>query len=180
MSNGSSAARAIPRIFQVPELKEKILFTLLCLAIYRLGSHITTPGVNLRALEQLAGQFGPDVHFVSVDAPVPLLPDAETTADKVARLVEPLVELGLAVTTEVRRGRPSQEIRACAEALAADLVIIGSHSKRGPLDVGLGSTASALVREVSGTVLMVRPSQAEQERAGELMIPRYPLIFPYG
>ena len=57
MSNGSSAMRAIPRIFQVPELKEKILFTLLCLAIYRLGSHITTPGVNLRALEQLAGQF---------------------------------------------------------------------------------------------------------------------------
>ena len=57
MSNGTSAARAIPRIFQVPELKEKILFTLLCLAIYRLGSHITTPGVNLRALEQLAGQF---------------------------------------------------------------------------------------------------------------------------
>ena len=57
MANGSSAARAIPRIFQVPELKEKILFTLLCLAIYRLGAHITTPGVNLRALEQLAGQF---------------------------------------------------------------------------------------------------------------------------
>ena len=57
MANGSSAARAIPRLFQIPELKEKILFTLMCLAIYRLGSHITTPGVNLRALEQLAGQF---------------------------------------------------------------------------------------------------------------------------
>jgi preprotein translocase subunit SecY len=57
MANGSSAARAIPRLFQVPELKEKILFTLLCLAIYRLGSHITTPGVDLGALEQLAGQF---------------------------------------------------------------------------------------------------------------------------
>ena len=57
MANGSSAASAIPRIFQVPELKEKILFTLMCLAIYRLGSHITTPGVDIRALEQLAGQF---------------------------------------------------------------------------------------------------------------------------
>ncbi|MCZ6478302.1 MAG: preprotein translocase subunit SecY [Gemmatimonadetes bacterium] len=57
MANGSSAASAIPRLFQVPELKEKILFTLMCLAIYRLGSHITTPGVDLRALEQLAGQF---------------------------------------------------------------------------------------------------------------------------
>ncbi len=57
MANGSSAASAIPRLFQVPELKEKILFTLMCLAIYRLGSHITTPGVDLGALEQLAGQF---------------------------------------------------------------------------------------------------------------------------
>jgi nucleotide-binding universal stress UspA family protein len=128
----------------------------------------------------LAREHGASVHVVSVDAPVPLLPDAETTEDKVARFAEPLVELGLSVTTEVRQGRPSQEIRACAEALAADLIIIGSHSKRGPLDVGLGSTASALVRDVSGTVLMVRPTQAEQEQARELMIPRYPLIFPYG
>ncbi len=52
-----SAARAIPNLFKVPELKEKILFTLLCLAIYRLGAHITAPGVNVIALEQLAGQF---------------------------------------------------------------------------------------------------------------------------
>jgi len=57
MANGSSAASAIPRLFQIPELKEKILFTLMVLAIYRLGSHITTPGVDLGALEQLAGQF---------------------------------------------------------------------------------------------------------------------------
>ena len=53
----TSAAKAIPNLFKVPELKEKILFTLLCLAIYRLGAHITTPGVNVLALEQLAGQF---------------------------------------------------------------------------------------------------------------------------
>ncbi|MFQ5679395.1 MAG: preprotein translocase subunit SecY [Gemmatimonadota bacterium] len=51
------AARAIPNLFKVPELKEKILFTLLCLALYRLGAHITAPGVNVFALEQLAGQF---------------------------------------------------------------------------------------------------------------------------
>ena len=128
----------------------------------------------------LAREHGAPIHVVSVDAPVPLLPNVETTEDKMARYVEPLVEMGLRVTTEVRRGRPSREIRACIDALATDLLIIGSHSKRGPLDVGLGSTASPLVRDVSGTVLMIRPTQAEQEAAGELMIPRYPLIFPYG
>ena len=39
-------ANPIPNLFKVPELKEKILFTLLCLLIYRFGAHITVPGVN--------------------------------------------------------------------------------------------------------------------------------------
>ena len=53
----ASAAQVLPNLFKVPELKEKILFTLLVLALYRLGAHITTPGVNLQALAALAGQF---------------------------------------------------------------------------------------------------------------------------
>ena len=57
MANGQSAAAAAVNIFKVPELKGKILFTLLCLAIYRLGSHITTPGVDVVALQTLAGQL---------------------------------------------------------------------------------------------------------------------------
>ena len=40
----------IPNPFAVPELKEKLLFTLMCLAIYRLGAHIATPGVNVQVL----------------------------------------------------------------------------------------------------------------------------------
>src|SRR2546427_9357704 len=39
-------APLIPNLFKVPELKEKILFTLLCLLVYRTGAHIATPGVN--------------------------------------------------------------------------------------------------------------------------------------
>jgi len=49
--------QAAANIWKSPELKEKILFTLICLALYRLGSHITTPGVDIAALQQLAGQF---------------------------------------------------------------------------------------------------------------------------
>ena len=37
-------------IFQVPELKRRIFFTLLMFVIYRLGEHIPTPGVDARAL----------------------------------------------------------------------------------------------------------------------------------
>ena len=40
-------ANPIPNLFRVPELKDKILFTLLCLLIYRIGAHITAPGVDV-------------------------------------------------------------------------------------------------------------------------------------
>jgi preprotein translocase subunit SecY len=46
----SNAATAVQNIFRTPELKEKILFTLLCLLIYRVGAHVTAPGVNPQAL----------------------------------------------------------------------------------------------------------------------------------
>jgi len=38
------------QIFQVPELRRRILFTLALFTVYRLGEHITTPGVNAQAL----------------------------------------------------------------------------------------------------------------------------------
>ena len=37
-------------IFQVPELKRRILFTLALFVVYRLGEHVPTPGVNAKAL----------------------------------------------------------------------------------------------------------------------------------
>ncbi len=42
-------APRIPNPFSVPELKEKILFTLLCLFVYRIGAHVTLPYVNAQA-----------------------------------------------------------------------------------------------------------------------------------
>lgn len=40
-------------IVKIPELRKRILFTLAVLAIYRIGVHIPTPGVNADALRQL-------------------------------------------------------------------------------------------------------------------------------
>src|SRR5204863_5267024 len=40
-------------MFKVPDLRNKILFSLLMLAIYRLGSHIPVPGIYLSAVKQL-------------------------------------------------------------------------------------------------------------------------------
>src|SRR5579872_3199372 len=38
-------------IFRIPDLRRRVLFTLGILAVYRLGAHVTTPGVNVQALE---------------------------------------------------------------------------------------------------------------------------------
>ena len=38
-------------IFQIPELRRRILFTLGLFVVYRLGEHLPTPGVNARALQ---------------------------------------------------------------------------------------------------------------------------------
>jgi preprotein translocase subunit SecY len=43
-------------IFRVPDLRKRVLFTLAMLAVYRLGSHIPTPGINADALSQLFDQ----------------------------------------------------------------------------------------------------------------------------
>ncbi|HIB08596.1 MAG TPA: preprotein translocase subunit SecY [Gemmatimonadetes bacterium] len=51
----STPAKNVAGLFRAPELKEKILFTLFILLIYRLGSHITVPSLDVGALRQ---QFG--------------------------------------------------------------------------------------------------------------------------
>ncbi len=50
-------ANPIPNLFRVPELKEKILFTLLMLLVYRIGAHITVPGLDVGALKEQFGQL---------------------------------------------------------------------------------------------------------------------------
>ena len=142
---------------------------------------ITPIAARIRDLAAvLAAADDAPVSVLSVEAPVELLPDVETMAEKIERYAEPLRAAGLQVDTAIRNGRPSREIIAHMEEIGADLLIIGSHSKRGPLDVGLGSTASALLRDLETTIITVRPTEAEQEKATELMIPRYPVVFPYG
>ena len=43
-------------IFRIPDLRRRVLFTLAILAVYRLGSHIPTPGVNGHQLELMFNQ----------------------------------------------------------------------------------------------------------------------------
>jgi len=54
----ANPAQAVSNIFRTPELKEKIIFTLLCLLMYRIGAHVTSPGINPQALVNFFEQQG--------------------------------------------------------------------------------------------------------------------------
>ncbi len=47
---------SLKNIFAIPELRKRVLFTFGVLAVYRVGGHIPTPGVNTAALQALTQQ----------------------------------------------------------------------------------------------------------------------------
>src|SRR6202165_1647150 len=47
---------AVANVFRIPDLRKRILFTLAMLAIYRLGGHIPTPGIDANRLAQFFQQ----------------------------------------------------------------------------------------------------------------------------
>ncbi|MEX0909380.1 MAG: preprotein translocase subunit SecY [Gemmatimonadaceae bacterium] len=53
-----NAAAAVANIYRTPELWQKISFTFLCLLLYRVGAHITAPGVDVIALTDFFANRG--------------------------------------------------------------------------------------------------------------------------
>ena len=57
---------SIQNIFNIPELRRRIFFTLGMLAVYRIGCHIPTPGIDSQVLAQFfAGTEGTLLGLVS-------------------------------------------------------------------------------------------------------------------
>ena len=51
----------LANIFRIPDLRKRVLFTLALLAVYRIGGHIPTPGINgdrLAAVFRAEQRFG--------------------------------------------------------------------------------------------------------------------------
>jgi len=48
---------SLKNLFSVSDLRNRVLFTLAILGVYRIGNHIPTPGVNTAALTELARQL---------------------------------------------------------------------------------------------------------------------------
>src|ERR1700688_1262390 len=47
---------AVTNVFRVPDLRKRLLFALALLAVYRLGGHIPTPGIDTNKLEDFFRQ----------------------------------------------------------------------------------------------------------------------------
>jgi preprotein translocase subunit SecY len=47
---------ALKNMFRIEDLRNRVLFTLALLAVYRIGAHIPTPGINVAELERIFNQ----------------------------------------------------------------------------------------------------------------------------
>ena len=48
--------QALANLFRIEDLRKRVLFTLALLAVYRIGAHIPTPGINSELLNQIFAQ----------------------------------------------------------------------------------------------------------------------------
>jgi nucleotide-binding universal stress UspA family protein len=71
--------------------------------------------------------------------------------------IAPLMEAGIEVKKYLRVGNPLEVIVEMARSVMADVLVIGSHSKRGIIDITLGGTARHITHAAPCTVLMVSP-----------------------
>jgi nucleotide-binding universal stress UspA family protein len=98
-----------------------------------------------------------DGAFGSVDLITPVEEGAQRVLDDALSEVRKTLPTATGI---VRRGAPCEQILETAERVHADLLVLGTHGRRGVSRVLLGSVAERLVRISPVPVLTVRGDQA--------------------
>ena len=83
---------------------------------------------------------------------------------KMDAYVAPLRAEGVEITPILRVGNPREVIVEVATSLKAELLILGSHSKRGLLDIVLGGTAQQVSKAAPCLVVLVSPQPEGSSR----------------
>ncbi len=123
----------------------------------------------LKAAE-IAGRLGGDLELVHVHTPPPsagtdwLVPPADLGEGTVVELEKTMAMwrdeaeriVGRAVRSTVIPGDAAGELVRLARARPFDLVVVGTHGRRGLKRLVLGSVAERVVREAPCAVLVVR------------------------
>jgi nucleotide-binding universal stress UspA family protein len=78
---------------------------------------------------------------------------------KIDEYVAPLVAEGLEVLKILRVGHPREVILDVAREVQADLLVMGTHSKRRIFEVALGGTARHVSQHAPCTVVLVSPQK---------------------
>ena len=78
---------------------------------------------------------------------------------------------GIAITTRMASGIPSEEVIAAAQAEDSGLIVVGTRGKTGLAHVLLGSTAERVIRGAPCPVLTVRTEPADNEDGSVLSRP---------
>jgi nucleotide-binding universal stress UspA family protein len=79
--------------------------------------------------------------------------------EKMDAYVAPLKAEGVEVSPILRAGNPREVIVQVATTMKADLLILGSHSKRGLWDMVLGGTAQQVSKAAPCLVVLVSPTK---------------------
>ena len=83
---------------------------------------------------------------------------------ELARLASELRQSEIAVETRAVLGSPSRLILEIARQVAADLIVVGTHGRKGAAHLFLGSVAEHVVRASAGPVLVTREGGAVEGR----------------
>jgi len=80
----------------------------------------------------------------------------QRSTEQLEALSEKLSKAGIAVEMNLRGGSPSDMILDVAKTTSSDLIVMGTHGRRGLLHVVAGSVTGAVLRRGTIPVLAVR------------------------
>ncbi len=127
---------------------------------------------SLPALEtafSLAQETGADLYLLHVVELVPgggseLLPVGDAievlyrnSREQLKGLIPDNLPKDLKVETAALTGQPASEIALYAQHCGADMIVVGTHGRKGLSRMLMGSTAENLLREAPCQVLVVKP-----------------------
>lgn len=139
---------------------------------------VESSGFSAAAIDVLRRQIRPErseVYLLHVTDPMIYLPlydgalqnpvqiehvreeNLKEAQEFLGKLAEQLREVGYRVETAIEEGEPRTTIVDYAERVKADLIVIGSHGRRGLPRLLLGSVSEYVARHAGCSVEIVRP-----------------------
>jgi len=119
-----------------------------------------THGATVHALYVVDVRMSPVDSDMDHDEAVALV--EESDVDPTAAVLDRAERAGVPAVEAVRLGVPDECIRAYAEEVDADLVVMGTHGRTGVEHAILGSVTERVVRTLDVPVLTVHPSTADE------------------